>query len=102
MRYVGTAVSIRQAFKEVKGFEWEGEYRAAARAAIKELLEGKMERYIDEHLEEMEVLGVADRRNGRYERHIVTEAGDVVVAVQRTRLRSAERCSRVLGDAVRW
>jgi transposase-like protein len=89
MRYVGTALSIRQAFKEVKGFEWEGEYRAAARAAIKELLEGRMERYIDEHLEEMELLGIADRRNGKYERQVVTETGDVVVAVQHTRLTSA-------------
>lgn len=97
MRYVGTAISIRQAFKEVKGFEWEGEYRAAARAAIKELLEGRMEQYIDKHLEEMEVLGIADRRNGRYERHIVTESGDVEVAVQRTRLTSAREVLQGFG-----
>jgi len=73
MRYAGTAISIRQAFKEVKAFEWDGEYRAAARAAIKELLEGKMESYIDDHLEEMEYQGVADRRNGHYERHTEDE-----------------------------
>jgi putative transposase len=97
MRYVGTALSIRQAFKEVKGFEWEGEYRAAARAAIKELLEGRMERYIDEHLEELELQGIADRRNGKYERHIVTETGDVVVAVQRTRLTSAREVLKGFG-----
>ena len=97
MRYVGTAISIRQAFKEVKGFEWEGEYRAAARAAIKELLEGRMEQYIDEHLEEMELNGIADRRNGKYERHIVTESGDVVVAVQRTRLTSAREVLKGFG-----
>ncbi len=97
MRYAGTAISIRQAFKEVKAFEWDGEYRAAARAAIKELLEGKMESYIDDHLEEMEYQGVADRRNGHYERHILTEAGDVVVAVQRTRLRSAQEVLKSFG-----
>jgi hypothetical protein len=39
MGYVDTAISIRQAFKEVKGFEWEGDYRSAARGAIKELWE---------------------------------------------------------------
>jgi len=97
MRYVDTAISIRQAFKEVKAFEWEGDYRAAARKAIKALLEGKMEEYIEEHLEEMELRGIADRRNGGYERHIVTEAGDVVVAVQRTRLKSAREVLRCFG-----
>lgn len=98
MRYVGTALSIRQAFKEVKEFEWEGELSGStARAAIKELLEGRMERYIDEHLEEMELSGIADRRNGKYERHIVTETGDVVVAVQRTRLTSAREVLKGFG-----
>jgi putative transposase len=97
MRYVDTAISIRQAYKEVKAFEWEGDYRAAARKAIKALLEGRMEEYIEEHLEEMELQGIADRRNGGYERHIVTEAGDVVVAVQRTRLKSAREVLKGFG-----
>jgi len=97
MRYVDTEISIRQAFKEVKGFEWEGDYRAAAREAIKGLLEGKMLEYIEDHLEEMELQGIADRRNGGYERHIVTEAGDVVVAVQRTRLKSAREVLKGFG-----
>jgi len=97
MRYVDTAISIRQAYREVKAFEWEGDYRAAARKAIKLLLEGRMEEYIEEHLEEMELQGIADRRNGGYERHIVTEAGDVVVAVQRTRLKSAREVLKGFG-----
>jgi len=97
MRYVDTAISIRQAYKEVKAFEWEGDYRAAARKAIKALLEGRMEEYIEDHLEEMELQGIADRRNGGYERHIVTEAGDVVVAVQRTRLKSAREVLKGFG-----
>jgi transposase-like protein len=97
MRYVDTAISIRQAFKEVKGFEWEGDYRASAREAIKGLLEGKMSEYIEDHLEEMELQGITDRRNGGYERHIVTEAGDVVVAVQRTRLKSAREVLKGFG-----
>jgi putative transposase len=97
MRYAGTAISIREAFKQVKGFEWEGEYRAAARAAIKQLLEGRMEGYIDGHLEQMAVQGVSDRRNGHYERHIITEAGDVAIAVQRTRLTSAREVLKCFG-----
>jgi transposase-like protein len=97
MRYVDTAISIRQAYREVKAFEWEGDYRAAARKAIKALLEGRMEEYIEDHLEEMNLQGIADRRNGGYERHIVTEAGDVVVAVQRTRLKSAREVLKGFG-----
>ena len=97
MRYVDTAISIRQAFKEVKEFEWEGDYRRAAREAIKGLLEGKMSEYIEDHLEEMTLQGIADRRNGGYERHIVTEAGDVVVAVHRTRLKSAREVLKSFG-----
>jgi transposase-like protein len=97
MRYVDTAISIRQAFKEVNRFEWEGDYRTAARMAIKGVLEGKMSEYIADHLEEMALQGIADRRNGGYERHIVTEAGDVVVAVQRTRLKSAREVLRSFG-----
>ncbi len=82
MRYVGTALRIQQTFKEVKEFEWEEESLAATWAAIKELLEGRMVRYMDEHLEEMKLVGAADRRNGKYEQHIVTEAGAMVVVVQ--------------------
>ena len=97
MRYVDTAISIRQAFKEVKRFDWDGDYRSAARMAIKGVLEGKMSEYIADHLDEMAHQGIGDRRNGGYERHIVTEAGDVVVAVQRTRLKSAREVLRGFG-----
>jgi|GEM_PF-6323070 len=41
MRYAGTAISIRQAFKEVKAFEWDGEYRAAARAMSSAINQGR-------------------------------------------------------------
>jgi len=89
MRQVWTKRSIRQAIREVKEFEWEGDYRPAARAALKEILEKRMATLLDEHLVEMEELEIEDRRNGSYKRHILTEMGDVVLAVVRTRTMSA-------------
>ena len=81
--------NVRQAWQEVKAFEWEGECRAAARQAIKDLLEGVMQVAVTEHLGAMAAAGRNDRRNGAYERHLLTEVGDVVVAVARTRTMSA-------------
>jgi hypothetical protein len=49
------------------------DYRGAARQALTELLEGRMDQLIDEHLERMAELGQADRRNGCYRRHLLTE-----------------------------
>jgi putative transposase len=89
MRQVWTKRSIRQAIREVKEFEWEGDYRPAARAALKEILEKRMVTFLDEYLMEVEELGIEDRRNGSYKRHILTEMGDVVLAVVRTRTMSA-------------
>lgn len=82
-------LSVREAMLEVKGFEWEGDYRPAAQAAIKELLEGRMENWIDERLVELACEDVADRRNGWFERRLTTEVGDVVLSVKRTRTGSA-------------
>jgi len=89
MRQVWTKRSIRQAIREVKEFEWEGDYRPAARAALKEIVEKRMVTFLDEYLMEVEELGIEDRRNGSYKRHILTEMGDVVLAVVRTRTMSA-------------
>jgi transposase-like protein len=84
-----TGQAVRNAIKEVKGFEWEGDYRPAARKAVKEMLEGQMDHWADQYLAEMEAGDVADRRNGWFERRLTTEVGDVVLAVKRTRTASA-------------
>jgi transposase-like protein len=75
--------------REVKRFEWEGDYRPAARLAIKEMLEGVMQAAVGEHLDAMAAAGLVDRRNGHYDRRYLTELGDVVLAVSRTRTYSA-------------
>ena len=56
--------------------------------ALAELLEGRMDQLIDEHLERMAELGQADRRNGCYTRWLLTELGAIELHV-RARVRSA-------------
>jgi transposase-like protein len=48
-----------------------------------------MDQLIDEHLERMAELGQADRRNGWHTRWLLTELGDIELAVPRTRTFSA-------------
>ena len=79
---------------QAEGVEWGEDYRAGARHALAELLEGRMGQLIDEHLERMTELGEADRRNGCYRRHLLTELGDLELAVPRTRTFSALRVVR--------
>ena len=44
-----------------------------------------MDQAIDEYLDRMAALDAADRRNGSYSRHLLTELGDIELAVPRTR-----------------
>lgn len=102
-----TPRNVTRAMEEINGFQWEGDFKAVARQALKELLDKRLE-------EEMaEYLGVAryehggdrhDYRNGHYVRHLLTEMGDLEVMVPRrrrgrfpTRLfeRYARRCRSV-------
>jgi putative transposase len=70
------------------------DYRASARHALTKLLEGRMDQLIYEHLERMADLGQADRRNGCYRRWLLTELGDLELAVPRTRTFSALKVVR--------
>ena len=85
-----TIRSLPRAFELVKGMqaqglEWGESYRPLGRRAIAELVRGQMDRAIDEHLDRMAALDEADRRNGTYPRHLLTELGDIELAVPRTR-----------------
>jgi putative transposase len=79
---------------QAEGVEWGEDYRAGARHVLAELLEGRMDQLIDEHLERMAELGQADRRNGCYRRWLLTELGDLELAVPRTRTFSALKVVR--------
>jgi putative transposase len=99
MPQTATIKSLPAAFRMMKamqaeGVEWGEDYRQGARQAVAELLEGRMDALIDEQLERMAELGQADRRNGRYHRHLLTELGDIELAVPRTRTFSALKVVR--------
>jgi putative transposase len=92
----GTVVieSLPQAFeiiKEMNSFptEWEADYRQAGRQALSQILEERMKDRLDRHLEEMGKRGEADRRNGSFSRHLLTELGDIELDVPRSRRISA-------------
>ena len=85
-----TIRSLPRAFELVKamqmqGLEWGEGYRRLGRDAIAGILQDQMGRAIDEHLDRMAVLDRADRRNGSYRRQLLTELGDIELAVPRTR-----------------
>lgn len=83
-----TIASIPKAFQEIKTMAidaWEGDYRPAARQALKQILEQRLRHGVDAYLEQLQARDVADRRNGCYHRHLLTELGDLELAVPRTR-----------------
>lgn len=99
MPQTATIKSLPAAFAMMKamqaeGVEWGEDYRGAARQALAELLEGRMDQLIDAHLERMAALGQADRRNGSYARWLLTELGPIELAVPRTRTFSALKVVR--------
>ncbi|HVH77126.1 MAG TPA: IS256 family transposase [Stellaceae bacterium] len=85
-----TIASLPRAFELVKGMqaqglEWGESYRPLGRRAIAAVLAGQMGQAIDEHLDRMAALDKADRRNGSYRRHLLTELGEIELSVPRTR-----------------
>ena len=85
-----TIRSLPKAFELVKamqaqGLEWGEGYRGLGRKAIALILTGQMGQAIDEHLDRMAALAQADRRNGSYRRHLLSELGEIELAVPRTR-----------------
>ena len=85
-----TIRSLPRAFAMVKGMqaqglEWGEGYRDLGRDALGAILRGQMDQAIDEHLHRMASLDQADRRNGCYPRHLLSELGEIELAVPRTR-----------------
>ncbi len=85
-----TIRSLPRAFELVKGMqaqglEWGEGYRGLGRAAIAAILAGQMAQSVDDHLDRMAALDRADRRNGSYRRHLLTELGEIELAVPCTR-----------------
>lgn len=78
------------AFEVVKamqadGLDWGEGYRPLGRRALEEIIEDQMAVAVDRYLDQLEADDPADRRNGYYRRHLLTELGDIELSVPRTR-----------------
>jgi putative transposase len=85
-----TITSLPVAFEVVKamqadGLDWGEGYRPLGRQALQEIIEDQMAAAIDRHLDRIDADDAADRRNGYYRRHLLTELGDIELQVPRTR-----------------
>ena len=94
-----TIRSLPQALEVIKemnlnGLDWDADYRSHGRRALKKILEDRMKQDIDRYLEELCEQDKADRRNGSYCRHLLTELGDIELEVPRTRSYSAVQVVR--------
>ena len=100
-----TEMSLAESYEVIKdmnllGLEWEEDYRDLGRRAVKKILEDRMGQDRDRYLEEVARRGGADRRNGRYIRHLLTELGDIELEVPRTRRYSAVKVVRAYARRV--
>jgi len=78
------------AFEVVKamqadGLDWGEGYRPLGRQALEEIIEDQMAAAVERHLDQLAADDAADRRNGYYRRHLLTELGDIELNVPRTR-----------------
>ena len=65
--------------------EWGGDYRDAARTSVVKVLQDRMEEKVAGHLAWAYQRGIPDRRNGSYVRHVLTEIGNIILSIPRTR-----------------
>ncbi len=85
-----TVRNVNRALKEINAFEWEGDYRAEARNRLRELLEERMDEELEQYLgrgkhQRREEGDREDYRNGFYLRHLLTEIGDLIIGIPRSR-----------------
>ena len=85
-----TTESLPVAFEMMKamqsdGLGWGEDCRPLARRALVGIIEDSLAAQVDAHLLRVAERGEADRRNGTYHRRILTELGDIELAVPRTR-----------------
>ena len=87
-----TITSLPMAFEMVKamqaeGLEWGEGYRPLGRRAVAAIIEEQMAASVDRYLAQLEADDASepDRRNGHYNRHLLTTLGDIELRVPRTR-----------------
>ncbi len=85
IRSLPEAITMVKEMNILSDDEWTDNYRQSAKDAIASFLTGRMKEKLRCHLMQAEADGIPDRRNGTYIRHLLTELGDVLVLVPRTR-----------------
>jgi transposase-like protein len=70
---------------QAEGLDWGEGYRPLGRQALEEIIEARMAAAVDRYLDQLAADDAADRRNGYYRRHLLTELGDIELQVPRTR-----------------
>jgi len=87
--------SLPQALQVVKALKiqppsWEDQdWHKPVRDSMTDILEEQMALAVDRHLDEVARRAGEDRRNGSYVRHLLTQMGDLELAIPRTRTFSA-------------
>jgi transposase-like protein len=97
-----TTSNVSRALTEINAFDWEGDFKPAARQELKRLMEKRLEEEMAEYLgvsHYERAVDRADYRNGRYIRHLLTEMGDVELLVPRSR--KGGFCSKVIARYAR-
>ena len=92
MQQIAAVRSVKQAMRMLKHMnvqapEW-GEYQAASREAVRQVLEDRMHGLLGNRIAELAANGVQDRRNGAYRRWLLTGLGAIELWVPRTRTMS--------------
>ena len=90
MPQFATIESLPLAFEMLKemqceGLDWGEGYRPLGRQALASIIEGRMGESVDVWLDGLDGIAVRDRRNGYYQRHLLTELGMIELKVPRTR-----------------
>lgn len=93
MQQVAAVRSVKQAARMLKRMrvqapEW-SEYRQASQAAVRRVLEERMQGLVGNRIAELAAQGLADRRNGTYRRQLLTGLGAIELRVPRSRTFSA-------------
>jgi transposase-like protein len=70
---------------QADGLDWDEGYRPLGRQALEAIIEAQMAAAVERYLQQLEADDAPDRRNGTYRRHLLTELGDIELAVPRTR-----------------
>lgn len=84
VKNVSQAMRLVKEMNVISEEDWSSEYREIGRNAMGNFLRDRMKESIADYLGRLPE-GVSDRKNGSYPRHVLTEIGDILLFIPRTR-----------------